>query len=397
MQRKESMLTERIQKLQPSATIEISSKAKALKKIGKNVLVFSAGEPDFNTPEVIRNAAKKAIDDGFTKYTQTEGIPELLNAIQSKFKNKNNLNYETNQIIVSNGGKQAIFNIMQALIEKNDEVIIPAPYWVTYPIVVKYSGGTPVIIHTDEKNNFKITPKQLREAITDKTKLIILASPSNPTGSVYTINELNEFAEILKETNIMVLSDEIYEDLIYINQNHISMALVNNDMYKRTITVNGLSKSVAMTGWRFGYLASSDTKLVKKMISLQSQTTSNICSIVQRAAIPFFNGEAEDDIQRMKLEFFERRDIAHKLINEISGLSANKPDGAFYLFVNIQQIEKNSMLFCKKLLEEKEVAVVPGVAFGTEGYFRFSFASDLESIKEGIRRIGDFCESYASS
>ena len=367
----------------------ITALAKELKREGKDVLSFSAGEPDFDTPKAIKEAAIKAINEGFTKYTAVEGIPELLEAISGKLKRDNNLDYSTKQIIASNGAKQSLFNLFQTMIDNGDEVIIPAPYWVTYPELVKYSDGIPVIIETDEKNGFKITARQLKKAITPKTKMLILTTPSNPTGAVYSKEELEEIAEVLKGTDIFIASDEMYEKLVYEGE-FVSAASISEDMYNRTFTINGLSKSAAMTGWRFGYLAAPDEKFVKAMKKLQSQSTSNICSITQKAAIPGLDGTIEKDIEYMRGEFKKRRDEAVRLINDIDGLSVLKPDGAFYLFVNHSQVEPDSMVFAKRLLEEKGVAVVPGIGFGSEGYFRFSFATDIDSIKEGIKRIEEF-------
>ena len=383
------MFSKRIEKLTPSLTIAISQKARELKAKGRDILAFSAGEPDFDTPDIIKKAAIKAINDGFTKYTAVAGIPEVLEAIKFKLKKDNNLDYEMDEIIVSNGAKQSLYNIMACLIDESDEVIIPAPYWVTYPELVKYHGGKVITIETTEETNFKITPQMLKNAITPKTKMLILTSPSNPTGSVYSKEELKAIAEVLKDTNIWVVSDEMYEKLIYEGE-FTATASISEDMLNRTITVNGLSKSHAMTGWRFGYLASKNKELIKQMIKLQSQMTSNINSITQKAAIPALLGEADSDVERMREEFKKRRDYVYKAFNLIEGLSATKPQGAFYIYVNHQQINNNSMEFALTLLEEKGVAVVPGIGFGSEGYFRFSFATDLETIKEGIKRIEEF-------
>ncbi|WP_024791631.1 pyridoxal phosphate-dependent aminotransferase [Lebetimonas sp. JS032] len=383
------MFSKRIQKLSPSLTIAISQKARDLKAQGRDILAFSAGEPDFDTPEVIKYEAIKAITEGFTKYTNVAGIPELLEAIKIKLKRDNHLDYEMDEIIVSNGAKQSLFNIFAAIVDEGDEVIIPAPYWVTYPELVKYHGGTPVIIQTNEKTNFKITPDMLKKAITPKTKALMLTSPSNPTGSIYSKKELSAIAEILKETNIWVISDEMYEKLIYEGE-FVAAASINEDMYKRTVTVNGLSKSHAMTGWRFGYCASKNKELVKKMITLQSQSTSNINTITQKAAIPALLGKADEDIKKMVNEFKRRRDFVYEAFNSIEGLSAIKPQGAFYIFVNHKKIVNDSMNFALDLLEEKGVAVVPGLGFGSEGYFRFSFATDFETINKGIKRIEEF-------
>lgn len=387
------MLSKRIKKLSPSLTIAISQKARDLKAEGKDVIAFSAGEPDFDTPKLIKEAACKALDEGFTKYTAVAGIPELLSAIQTKLKKENNLDYETNEIVVSNGAKQSLFNIFASILDEGDEVIIPAPFWVTYPELVKYHDGVPVTIETTEETNFKITPEMLQKAITPKTKALILTTPSNPTGAVYSKEELIALGEVLKDTNILVISDEMYEKLVY-NQTFYATASISEDMLKRTITVNGLSKSVAMTGWRFGYCASKIPELNKAMITLQSQATSNINSITQKAAIPALLGEVDKDIEYMRGEFQKRRDFVYEEFNKIEGLSANKPDGAFYIFVNHKKLTNDSMKFALDLLDKTGVAVVPGVGFGSEGYFRFSFATSMENLKEGIKRIKNFVENY---
>ncbi len=375
-------------------TIAISTLAAELKAEGKDILSFSAGEPDFDTPQAIKDAAIQALNEGFTKYTPVAGIPELLDAISLKLKRDNGLSYDREQIISSNGAKQSLFNLTQALIEVGDEVIIPAPYWVTYPELVTYAGGTSVIIHTDDRSGFKITAAQLKAAITPKTSMLILTTPSNPTGSVYSKSELEALAEVLKDTNVIVVSDEMYEKLLFGDSTFTSVASISEDTYQRTITVNGLSKSVAMTGWRFGYLASASKALVSKMNALQSQSTSNINSITQKAAIVALNGEVDEEIETMRQAFESRATEAAELINEIEGLSVRKPDGAFYLFVNITAITGDSMKFCKDLLAEYGVAVVPGIAFGSDGYFRFSFATDIVTIREGIRRIAKFVKKY---
>ncbi len=383
------MLTKRINTLSESITIAVTALAQELRAQGKDVISFSAGEPDFGTPQVIKDAAIKAINDDFTKYTAVDGIPALKQAVCDKLKRDNGLEYGLNQVIVNNGAKHSLFNLMQATIDEGDEVIIPAPYWVTYPELVLYSGGTPVEIMTDDASGFKITPEQLKAAITPKTKMLILTTPSNPTGAVYSKAELAAIAEVLEGTDILVASDEMYEKLVYAGE-FTSAASISEDMYKRTITINGLSKSVAMTGWRFGYMAAADAELIKATKKLQSQSTSNINSITQMAAIAGLNGSADDDIEMMRKAFQERRDVAVKMFNAIDGLSVLSPDGAFYLFVNIKEVTPDSMAFCKGLLSEKGVAVVPGVGFGSDGYFRFSFATDIESIREGIRRIAEY-------
>ncbi|NPA73936.1 MAG: pyridoxal phosphate-dependent aminotransferase [Epsilonproteobacteria bacterium] len=384
------MLTKRIQILNESMTIAISTLARELKAEGKDILSFSAGEPDFDTPQVIKEEAIKALNKGFTKYTAVAGIPELLKAISVKLERDNNLLYKPSNIIASNGAKHSLFNLIQALIEDNDEVIIPSPYWVTYPELVRYSGGVPVTIETTDESGFKITPEQLKKAITPKTKMLILTTPSNPTGSIYSKEELEELAKVLKGTDIFVCADEMYEKLIYDGEKFTSVASISDDMFQRTITVNGLSKSVAMTGWRFGYLASPNDELIGAMKRLQSQSASNINSITQYAAIAGLDGRADKDIEIMRVEFEKRRDLAIKLIEEIEALSVVKPKGAFYLFINIKKVSNDSMKFAKDLLSEKGVALIPGLAFGSEGYVRFSFATDEKSIIEGIKRIKEF-------
>ena len=383
------MLSDRIQTLSPSLTIAISSLARDLKAQGKDILSFSAGEPDFGTPQRIKDAAIQAINEGFTQYTAVPGIPEVLEAIAAKLKRDNGLEYAPSDIIVSNGAKQSLFNLFQAVLNDGDEVIIPSPYWVTYPELVKYSGAVPVIIETDEIGKFKMTADQLKDAITPKTKMVILTTPSNPTGSVYSESELRELAEVLEGTDIIVASDEMYEKLVY-DIDFVSAASISEDMYQRTVTINGLSKSVAMTGWRFGYLATPNKELIAAMNKLQSQSTSNINSITQKAALPALRGEVDTEIEQMRRAFEGRAEEAVKLFNEVDGLSVLKPQGAFYLFVNIKDVSMDSIEFCKELLQSTGVAVVPGIGFGAEGYFRFSFATDITTIREGIRRIEKF-------
>jgi aspartate aminotransferase len=380
------MLTDRVNTLSESITIAISTLAQELKAQGKDIISFSAGEPDFDTPQVIKDAAIRAINEGFTKYTAVDGIPELKVAIAHKLERDNGLIYKANQIIANNGAKHSLYNLFASTIQAGDEVIIPAPYWVTYPELVQYCGGTVVEIMTDDESNFKITPAQLKASLTPKTKMLILTSPSNPTGAVYTREELVALGKVLEGTKVIVASDEMYEKLIYDGE-FVSSASVSDDMFQRTVTINGLSKSVAMTGWRFGYMASANTEIIQATKKLQSQSTSNINTITQKAAIVGLNGEADADVESMRQAFKARRDEAVKLFNEINGLSVLSPAGAFYLFVNIKAISNDSMEFCKGLLEDQGVAVVPGLGFGSEGYFRFSFATDIESIRKGIKRI----------
>ena len=386
-------IANRMENLSPSVTLAITALARELKAQGKDILSFSAGEPDFDTPEIIKQSAIKAINDGHTKYTAVEGIIATKQAIINKLKKDHGLEYKLDGIVISNGAKHSLFNLFQVLIENGDEVIIPAPYWVTYPEQVKFSDGVPVFIETDDSTDFKITPEQLKAAITPKTKVLLLNTPSNPTGSVYTKEELIALGKVLEGTDIIVLSDEMYEKIIYNGKKFTAAAEVSEDMFKRTVTINGLSKAVAMTGWRFGYLASPDVKLVKALTKLQGQVTSNINTMTQYAAIPALEGDADADIEMMRAAFEERKNIVVKSFNEIKGLSTIDPDGAFYAFVNIKDVTNDSMKFCADLLEQKGVALVPGLAFGTEGYVRFSFATDLATIQEGIKRIKEFVEN----
>ncbi|TLP37612.1 pyridoxal phosphate-dependent aminotransferase [Arcobacter arenosus] len=385
-------IAKRMENLSPSVTMAITALGRELKAQGRDILSFSAGEPDFDTPQVIKDAAKKAIDDGHTKYTAVEGTIATKQAIINKLKKDHGLDYELGDIVVSNGAKHSLFNLCQLLIEEGDEVIIPAPYWVTYPEQVKFSDGTPVIIETDDSTEFKITAEQLKAAITPNTRALILNTPSNPTGSVYTKEELIAIGKVLEGTDILVWSDEMYEKIMYEGKEFTSAASVSEDMYQRTITINGISKAVAMTGWRYGYIASPKKDLVKAMIKLQGQVTSNVNSITLQAAVTALDGSADADIEMMRVEFEKRRDVAIEQFNAIKGLSCVKPDGAFYLFVNIKEAYDDSLKFASDLLEEKGVAIVPGDAFGLPGYFRFSFATDLASIEEGIRRIKEFVE-----
>ncbi len=386
-------IANRMETLSPSVTMAITALGRELKAQGKDILSFSAGEPDFDTPEIIKQAAIKAINDGHTKYTAVEGIIATKQAIINKLKKDHGLEYKLDGIVISNGAKHSLFNLFQVLIENGDEVIIPAPYWVTYPEQVKFSDGVPVFIETDDSTDFKITPAQLKAVITPKTKVLLLNTPSNPTGSVYSKEELLALGEVLKGTDIIVFSDEMYEKIMYNGKKFTAAAEVSEDMFKRTVTINGLSKAVAMTGWRFGYIATCDAALAKTLTKLQGQVTSNINTMTQYAAIPALEGDADADIEMMRVEFEKRKNIVVKSFNEIKGLSTTDPDGAFYVFVNIKEVSNDSMKFCSDLLEQKGVALVPGLAFGTEGYVRFSFATDLATIQEGIKRIKEFVEN----
>lgn len=384
--------SEKIKGLEESITLAITAKAKLLKEQGVRVISFSAGEPDFDTPQVVKNAAIKAINDGCGKYTPVSGTTEVLKAICTKLKKDHNLDYETSEVIANVGAKHSLFNAIQALVCDGDEVIIPAPYWVTYPEQVKYSGGVPVIV--TPKKDFKISADELKAAITSKTKILILNNPSNPSGALYSKDELMALAKVLEGTSIVVLADEMYEKLVYDGE-FVAFASLSEDALKRTVTINGLSKCAAMPGYRFGYSASKNKELNKLMKNLQGQCTSNICSITQAAAVPALVGEIDKDIEMMKKEFKKRRDKACEMINSINGLKLSvKPSGAFYLFIDCSSINPDDVEFCAKLLDDKKVACVPGSGFGMSGYFRISYATSMENIIEGIEKIAEFVKEY---
>ncbi|BCX79421.1 pyridoxal phosphate-dependent aminotransferase [Campylobacter sp. 19-13652] len=386
-------ISQRISTLSESLTIAITAKAKQLREAGVDVISFSAGEPDFDTPQIVKDAVMAAMNKGCAKYTPVPGTNEVLKAVATKLERDNNLKYATSQIITTVGAKHALFNLFQAVLNPGDEVIIPSPYWVSYPEMVKYSGGVSVFVEADDKSGFKITAEQIEKAITPRTKILSLNHPTNPTGAVYTKAELEAIAEVLKGTDIIISSDEMYEKLVFDGE-FVSAASISDDMYARTVTINGLSKCGAMPGWRFGYMAIPDESLAKAIKRLQSQSTSNISSLVQAGAVPVLLGEADADIAMMKAEFLKRRNRAVELINKIDGLSVSSPAGAFYLFVNCKDIEPDSMKFCDAMLEKAQVATVPGVGFGMDGYFRMSFATDMNSIETGIARIAEFVRGY---
>lgn len=386
--------TNRVMNLEESATLSITALANSLKKQGREIIDFSAGEPDLDTPKVICDEAIRAINSGFTKYTAVEGIIELREAIAKKLRDENALDYEAKDIVVSNGAKQSLFNSIQVLIQEGDEVIIPKPYWVSYPEIVKYSGGITKFVETDEGTDFKITPSQLQNAITSKTKMIILCSPSNPSGMVYSKEEIEALVDILRARDIIIISDEIYEKLSY-EKPSFSIATIK-EIQEKVITINGLSKSACMTGWRVGYLAAKNQEFIRLVKNLQSHLCSNINSIAQKAAIVALNRDSNDDYEHNKSIFLNRRNLAHKLINQNKYLQALLPDGAFYLFINIKNTKMNSVEFCKRALEEAGVALVPGVAFGLEGYIRMSFASQEEQITLGCEKLNKFCANLNS-
>lgn len=390
-------LSKKANSISPSITLEITGKANELKAQGVNVMSFAAGEPDFNTPRNIIEAAIKAMDDGYTKYTKTSGIVELRKAICKKLHQENNLNYSEEQIVVSTGAKQCLANTFLAILNRGDEVILQNPCWVSYTELIKLADGVPVIVNCDENDGYKLSAKNIEKAVTSKTKAILLNSPHNPTGIVYNKNELEEIAQIAKKYNLIIISDEIYEKLIYDGEEHVSIASLSEDAYERTIVINGLSKTYAMTGWRVGYTASS-TKLAKVMSSVQSHMTSNVCSISQYAALEALTGP-QDSINMMKNAFEERRNFMMKKLEGIDEVSFIKPQGAFYIMVDITYFIgksingikiNNSIEFAKILLEEEKVAVIPGAAFGLENFIRLSYATSMEVIEEGLDRIKSF-------
>ena len=384
-------ISERAAQLTPSLTLSIDSKAKAMKAEGLDVCGFGAGEPDSDTPEHIKRAAIEALEAGFTKYTPNAGIPELRQAIADKLAADNGLNYRAGQIVVSNGAKHACYNAILATCQPGDEVIIPAPYWVSYPDMVRLVGAEPVIVPTSERNAWKMRPEDFENAMTPRTKMLIMNSPGNPTGSVYTREELEAIVNVAAEEDIYVLSDEIYEKLVYDDAKHVSIGSLSKEAYDLTITVNGFSKSYAMTGWRLGYLAAPDA-VVRAVDSIQSHTSSNPCSFSQYGALAALKGD-QQPLADMREEFEMRRNYMFDRISKISNVTAIKPQGAFYMLVNISQLGLTSQNFADRLLSKANVAVVPGAAFGDDRTVRFSYATSLDVIKKGLDRFQDFCRT----
>ena len=392
-----SIVSNSLKRIKPSPTIAVTSKAREMRAAGKDVIGLGAGEPDFDTPDNIKDAAIEAIKRGETKYTAVDGTPKLKKAIQGKFTRENNLSYELDQISVGTGGKQVLYNVFMATLNPGDEVIIPAPYWVSYPDMVLLAGGKPKIVKCSEKNEFKITPNELKKAIGKKTKWLIINSPSNPTGSCYTRNEIEELSKILiKNKNVYILSDDIYEHITYDDFKFFTIAQIKA-LKDRTLTMNGVSKSYSMTGWRIGYGAG-PKDIIKAVAKIQSQSTTNPSSISQAAAVEALNG-TQDFIKTRSDSFKERRDYVVETLNSINGLSCLKPSGAFYVFPNCKKLLgkktklKTDKEFVEKLLEKAEVAVVQGSAFGLDGYFRISYATSMENLKKALDRIKSFCES----
>lgn len=390
-------LSKKAVKVSASPTLAIDSKYKEMKANGIDVIGFGCGEPDFDTPKNIKDAAIRAIEEGQTKYTPASGTLALKKAICEKLKRDNGLSYSPSDIVVSNGAKHSLINAFNAITNPGDEIIVPAPYWVSYTEMIKMADGIPVIVNTKEEDDFKFTADELKAAITDKTKALVLNSPSNPTGMLYTKDELMEIAEIVVEHDIFVVADEIYEKLIYDGQKHISIASFNDEIKKRTIIVNGVSKSYAMTGWRIGFTASTP-EIAKVMSNMQSHASSNPSSISQAAALEAYNGP-QDTVDEMRKVFEERRNYMVKRINDIKGVSCKMPHGAFYVMMNIEELFgkeyygktiKSSDDFCELLLEHSLVALVPGSGFGADKFVRWSYATSMENIKKGLDRLEEF-------
>lgn len=397
--------SDRILKVKPSPTIAVTSMASLLKSQGVDIIAFGAGEPDFDTPENISEAAIKAIKTGKTRYTPSGGLPELRNAVAAKFKRDNNLDYKPSEVIINCGGKHSFYNLMQVLLNDGDEVIIPAPYWVSYPDMVLLAGGKPVIINTEAEAGFKITPEQLMASITDKTRAVVINSPSNPTGAAYTFDELKKLADVIEKTDIIPISDDIYETILFDGFKFSNIANVSDAMKRRSVVLNGCSKTYAMTGWRIGYMAG-DQELISKIDILQGQSTSNPTTISQWAAIEALTGD-QSVLDKMLIAFERRRNFVVKELNSIPGVTCYNPEGAFYAFPGVKGVyelngwnniaEKyidtyKSSTLCAYLMEEARTAVVPGIAFGNDGYFRMSFATSDENLKEGLKRIREAIE-----
>ena len=384
-------ISSRASSLTPSLTLSIDSKAKAMKAEGLDVCGFAAGEPDFDTPEHIKAAAIDALSKGYTKYTPSSGLPDLRQAIAEKFAADNHIEYKPSQVIVSNGAKQSCFNAILATCEPGDEVVIPSPYWLSYPEMVRIAGADPVFVQTKEQNGWKMTAEEFENAMTPRTKMVILNSPGNPTGSVYTKEELEKIVEVAAEEDILILSDEIYEKLVYDETQHVSIASLSDEAYKLTITVNGFSKAYAMTGWRLGYLGAPDP-IAKAIDSIQSHSTSNPNSFAQYGGIAALRGD-QQAVADMRDEFNLRRDYMFGRLSSISQVTAVKPLGAFYILANISRLSLTSQNFADRLLSKANVAVVPGAAFGDDRTIRLSYATSLDVIKKGMDRFEDFCRT----
>jgi aspartate aminotransferase len=384
-------LSSRATSLTPSLTLSIDSKAKAMKSEGIDVCSFGAGEPDFDTPEHIKTAAIAALESGFTKYTPSSGIPDLRQAVADKFLIDNGIDYKPSQIIISDGAKHSCYNAIVATCQPGDEVIIPTPYWLSYPEMVRLAGADPVFVYTKEEDGWKLTAEEFENAMTPRTKMIILNSPGNPTGAVYTKEELQALANVAAEEEILILSDEIYEKLVYDDTRHISIASLGQEYYDLAITVNGFSKSYAMTGWRIGYLGAPEP-IAKAIDSIQSHSTSNACSFAQKGALAALRGD-QQSVADMRDEFNLRRQYMLERLSKMPHLSVVRPNGAFYVLVNISKLGLTSQNFADRLLSKANVAVVPGIAFGDDRTLRFSYATSLDVIKKGMDRFEEFCRT----
>jgi len=384
-------ISARAAQLSPSLTLSIDSKAKAMKAEGIDVCGFGAGEPDFDTPEHIKQAAIAALEAGFTKYTPSAGLPELRQAIAEKLEADNQISYRPSQIVVSSGAKHSCYNAILATCQPGDEVLIPSPYWVSYPDMVRLAGAEPIIVQTTERNGWKMRASDFENAMTPRTKMVILNSPGNPTGSVYTREELEGIVEVAAEEDIYILSDEIYEKLVYDDAKHVSIASLSPEAYGLTITVNGFSKAYAMTGWRLGYLAAPEA-VAKAVDNIQSHSTSHPCSFAQKGALAALKGD-QQPLADMRDEFSMRRDYMFDRITKIPNITAVKPQGAFYILVNISQLGLSSQNFADRLLSKANVAVVPGAAFGDDRTIRLSYATSIDIIKKGLDRFQDFCRT----
>ncbi|WP_133127671.1 pyridoxal phosphate-dependent aminotransferase [Legionella nagasakiensis] len=390
------VLADRIQQVKPSPTLAVAAKATQMKAQGLDVIGLGTGEPDFDTPDHIKQAAIAAIESGFTKYTAVDGIADLKQAIKNKFKNDNGLDYQLNQILVSTGGKQSIYNLCQAFLNDEDEVLIPAPYWVSYPDMVLLAGAKPVIISAPSSQRYKITAEQLAAAITPKTKLFFINSPSNPSGIAYSYAELQALGEVLKQhPQVLIATDDMYEHILW-SQPFVNILDACPDLYERTIVLNGVSKAYAMTGWRIGY-AGGPAKLINAMKTVQSQSTSNPCSIAQKAAVAALTG-GHETVKQMVKAFHERHDYVVQRLNSMSGIEVIPADGTFYIFPNVQEIIErrgfvNDIEFADKLLQDVGVALVPGSAFGSEGCIRISFATSMDILRDAMDRLQRFSEN----
>jgi len=387
------VLSERILQVQPSATLEITARARAMRAAGEDVCSFAAGEPDFDTPAFIREAVKTALDQGKTRYGSAAGEMVLRQAIAEKFRQDNGLTYEPEQILVTNGCKQALYNLIQVMIQPGDEVLIPAPYWVSYPEMVRLAGGQPVVIPTERATGYKLTPEQLARAVTPRSRLLILNSPNNPTGAVYQREELQALAEAILRHDLWVISDEIYEKLVYDGAEHLSIAALGEEIYARTLVCNGFAKAYAMTGWRVGYGAGSP-EIIAAAANLQGHSTSNVCTFAQYGALAALQGP-QAELHRMRQVFGERRRLMCDALAQMPGLGLAPPAGAFYIWVDIRATGLNSTQFCQQVLEQYQVALVPGRAFGDDQHVRLSYATDQTTIAKGMARLAQYMAHLA--